>query len=60
MKKIEDENSKQSEQQTNSPNPIQSKTVTCYYCDGTGSVITGMPCPNCKGKGLIVISTKGL
>lgn len=39
---------------------IQSKTVDCYYCSGSGEVFAGMPCPNCHGKGQVTVTTKGL
>ncbi len=38
---------------------ILTKTVTCYYCAGSG-VVAFMPCTNCGGTGKIHLSTRGL
>ena len=35
------------------------KLVTCYYCSGSGRVGYGLPCPECKGKGDYMVTTKG-
>lgn len=39
---------------------VHSKSVTCYYCTGSGEIVGGVPCPNCNGKGTYVVSTRGL
>lgn len=39
---------------------IASKIVTCYYCSGKGELESGMPCPNCGGKGRFEVNTRGL
>ena len=38
---------------------IISKTVQCFYCDGTGIVVY-MPCTHCDGSGKITIDTRGI
>lgn len=32
------------------------KTERCYNCSGSGVNISGFKCPNCKGKGEIIIT----
>lgn len=39
---------------------IHTKSVTCYYCTGSGEIVGGVPCPNCNGKGTYIVSTRGL
>ena len=39
---------------------VLTKTTECYYCQGTGEVIVGLPCHNCGGKGFVVVTAKGL
>ncbi|OEK00146.1 hypothetical protein BFP97_00825 [Roseivirga sp. 4D4] len=39
---------------------IHTKSVTCYYCSGSGEIVGGVPCPNCNGKGTFVVSDRGL
>lgn len=39
---------------------ILTKSVTCYYCSGSGEIVGGVPCPNCNGKGTYIVSTRGL
>lgn len=35
------------------------KTVTCYYCSGSGEA-GFLKCPNCKGKGTVTVDNRGL
>lgn len=39
---------------------IHTKSVSCYYCSGSGEIVGGVPCPNCNGKGTYIVSTRGL
>lgn len=35
------------------------KTVTCYYCSGSGEA-GFLKCPNCRGKGTVTVDNRGL
>lgn len=39
---------------------VHTKSVSCYYCSGSGEIVGAVPCPNCKGKGSYIVSTRGL
>ncbi|KYG80594.1 hypothetical protein EV198_2276 [Roseivirga ehrenbergii] len=43
----------------NQPKARTEKMVTCYYCFGTGKTGLGMPCTNCQGKGVYLVTAKG-
>ncbi len=39
---------------------VHTKSVSCYYCTGSGEIVGGVPCPNCNGRGTYTVSTRGL
>ncbi len=42
------------------PEPVLTKTVSCYYCSGKGDIFDGVLCPNCKGQGIFEVNTRGI
>ncbi|MGW8121253.1 hypothetical protein ACV07N_01240 [Roseivirga echinicomitans] len=59
-KKLQQRQIEVAKSKTEDPTPNQiEKSVTCYYCHGSGKTGMGMPCPNCRGKGKYLVTARG-
>lgn len=60
---LKNENSKKMSPRPSVPRPSvktknEEQVVNCYYCDGSG-ISAFLKCPNCNGKGIIIVTSKG-